>query len=257
MAQPTVLNIQIVSSSAQSQQVLGKRGRVEDVQIDVSRPIPYPPTPEVVEALRQRILQLEDELKGSKKKQKTGGGAVQTALPGAAPVASGSGSGSGAGSGGGASNAKNDVKTKKSRGKSLFDQLKKAAKSEKWQGMSRMVKFEDHFTQADFDLVFGCCGSLVQPTPDNKPTSKVWIRRYGSEEDYEALFGEAYKRDQLKGHQWTIGSIFNGKSQKMGQVQLLIGSIEVQWSKNTDKLVFKAEIEEQETDCMGYRNPLW
>ena len=31
-----------------------------------------------------------------------------------------------------------------------------------------MVKFEDHFTQADFDLVFGSCGTLIQPTPDNK-----------------------------------------------------------------------------------------
>jgi hypothetical protein len=28
------------------------------VQIDVSKPIPYPPTPEVVEALRQRILEV-------------------------------------------------------------------------------------------------------------------------------------------------------------------------------------------------------
>ena len=78
-AVPTVLNIQIVNPPVQAKQSLGKRARVEDgvhistlfrdylfglltmhriVQIDVSKPIPYPPTPEVVEALRQRILQV-------------------------------------------------------------------------------------------------------------------------------------------------------------------------------------------------------
>ncbi|KAI0696185.1 hypothetical protein BC835DRAFT_1343485 [Cytidiella melzeri] len=238
---PTVLNIQIVNTPPiqSKQQVLGKRARTADVLIDVSKPIPYPPTPEVVETLRTRILQLEDELRGNKK-QKTTGNALQMILPGAAaPVASGSGS---SGSG-----AKNEAKTRKTRGKSLFDQLKKAAKNEKWQGGPRTVKVEDHFTQADFELVFGSSGTLIQPTENNKPTSKVWIRRYRDEQDYEALFGDAYKVDQLKGHEWTVGSIFAGKSQKMGQCQLEIQSIEVQWSRNTEKVVLKAEIDHQQT----------
>ena len=40
-----------------------------------------------------------------------------------------------------------------------------------------------------------------------QPKSTVWIREYASEADFHALFGEAYKTDQLKGHQWSQGCV--------------------------------------------------
>lgn len=46
--------------------------------------------------------------------------------------------------------------------------IKKAAKAEKYQNAMRTVKVEEHFTQPDFELVFGNSGTLIQPTPTNK-----------------------------------------------------------------------------------------
>ncbi|KAI0338649.1 hypothetical protein BDW22DRAFT_1362733 [Trametopsis cervina] len=226
----TTLNIQIVNEVTK---VLGKRARNDSVMVDVSKPIPFPTSAEIVEALRLRVLELENELSVSKKQKTTKTKeSVQTKLDGSASVASGSG----------ARDAKAEAKTIKARSKSLFDQLKKAAKNEKYTGCSRTVKVEDHFSQADFELVFGSSGLLTQPTPDNKPKSNVWIRKYGNQTDFAALFGDAYKVDQLKGSVWSVGNIFVGKGQKLGQTQLEIQQMEVQWSKNTEKAVLKIEI---------------
>ncbi|KAF7795697.1 hypothetical protein EIP86_006862 [Pleurotus ostreatoroseus] len=250
MAGHTVVNLHINAPPT----VLGKRsardrdgdGALDSV--DLSKPLPHPAPEEVVEAMRQRILQLETQLHAAKK-QKTSAGAKSTTLQQTTlPVAGPSGSKSATPGPSGVKDAKADAKILKARCKSLFDQLKKAAKAEKYQNVVRTVKIEEHFSFADFELVFGTSGTLVQPTPTNKPKSTVYIRTYGSDAQLAALFGDAWKPDQLKGHQWTVGSIFAGKSQKLGQVTLNIQHLEVQWSKGTEKAVLKAEICERDGD---------
>lgn len=148
--------------------------------------------------------QLENELRAAKKQKTT----HQSTLPFAGPSTSTSAAVASTSS---APDAKASAKLIKARTKSLFDQLKKAAKAEKYQNVVRTVKVEEHFSFADFDVVFNGAdrgGTLIQPTPSNKPKSSVWIRRYSGEADLQTLFGDAYKRDQLKGWQWTIGCAF-------------------------------------------------
>ncbi|EKM48125.1 uncharacterized protein PHACADRAFT_189250 [Phanerochaete carnosa HHB-10118-sp] len=97
--------------------MLGKRARNSDgINIDYSKPIPYPPSEEAIEAMRLRILQLENELRATKKQKITPAPVQQTAL---AAVA-------------GSSKAsvipterdiKAEAKLVKTRTKSLFDQL--------------------------------------------------------------------------------------------------------------------------------------
>ncbi|KIP03049.1 hypothetical protein PHLGIDRAFT_37614 [Phlebiopsis gigantea 11061_1 CR5-6] len=248
MAPNTVVNVQVLSPPP-TNVVLGKRGR--DDSTDYSQPIPYPYTKEVVEAMRLRILQLENELRAVKKQKTSAAATPKTAANAVAGPATTAAP---------AQDAKADAKTVKTRTKSLFDQIKKAAKGEKYQNTVRTVKIEEHFTQPDFELVFGNSGTLIQPTPTNKPTSSVWIRRYTNETDLRALFGDSYKRDQLKGHQWTVGGIHQGKSQKLpNAVQLEIHSVEVQWSKNQSKATLKVEISEEDMDktCLGRRGGMW
>lgn len=50
--------------------------------------------------------------------------------------------------------------------------------------------------------------------------------------------------------------IHQGKSTKLGQVQLRVQSLEVQWSKNTEKAVLKAEISEENmgSTFLGHRS---
>ncbi|KAI0338651.1 hypothetical protein BDW22DRAFT_1432445 [Trametopsis cervina] len=212
----TASDIQIANEVPQ---VLGKRARDDSVVVDVSKPIPYPISQEVAEVLRLRVLQLEDEVRALKK--------LKT-LPAA--------------SGFDVRDLQAEAQTIKARSKSLFDLLKQAVKNEKYAGCARTVKVEDHFSQEDFELVFGNSGLLIQPTPDNKPKSNVWIRKYGNETDFSALFGDAYKVEELKGNIWSVGSISVGKGQKFVQTQLEIQQIKVHWSKNREKAVLKIEI---------------
>jgi hypothetical protein len=56
-----------------------------------------------------------------------------------------------------------------------LNRVKKAAKNEKYQGVLRTLKVEDHFSQADFELVFGGSGTLIQPTPTNKVSGSLFL----------------------------------------------------------------------------------
>jgi len=48
-------------------------------------------------------------------------------------------------------------------------------------------------------------GTLIQPTPMNKPNSTVTIINYVGEAQIEALFGDELK--PLKGDVWNIGGV--------------------------------------------------
>lgn len=75
----------------------------------------------------------------------------------------------------------------------------------KFQGSIKTVKFDEVLEKAEFDSLFQGRGTLIQPTPQNKPKSTVTIIEFhGTQAD--AFFSEGgAKLDTLKGTRWTIG----------------------------------------------------
>lgn len=55
--------------------------------------------------------------------------------------------------------------------------LKKECKSDtcKFQGSPKTIKFDEVMEVAEFTTMFGGKGTLIQPTPTNKPSSTVTI----------------------------------------------------------------------------------
>lgn len=75
----------------------------------------------------------------------------------------------------------------------------------KFQGSTKNVKFDEVLEKAEFDALFKDRGTLIQPTPQNKPKSSVTIIEFSGPEA-EAFFSEGgAKLDTLKGTRWTIG----------------------------------------------------
>ena len=60
--------------------------------------------------------------------------------------------------------------------------LKKECKSDavKFQGSPKIIKFDEVLEKAEFDAIFLGKGTLIQPTPQNKPKSTVTIIEYVS-----------------------------------------------------------------------------
>jgi hypothetical protein len=138
--------------------------------------------------------------------------------------------------------------------------------------------------KSEFDTLFmGGVGTVIQPTPQNKPTSTVTIIRFvrhiyavlfagvnfrliiniqHGAAQLEALFGGELK--PLKGEKWSIGgsllcptcldslsvpNAFAGgpsfaKSLKLGACDVDINDLEISYSKNTMKATLKFEVSE-------------
>lgn len=60
--------------------------------------------------------------------------------------------------------------------------LKKECKNEsvKFQGSSKTIKFDEVLEYDEFQSIFGGKGTLIQPTPENKPKSTVTIIEFVS-----------------------------------------------------------------------------
>ncbi|KAF8318171.1 hypothetical protein DL93DRAFT_2076164 [Clavulina sp. PMI_390] len=213
-------------------------------------------SPDIVEAMRQRIIQLEDEL--SAQSNENGPPAKRARKSNAkpkdddgdyAPEASTSGpSASSKAAPSTAAQAKADKameKKLKARLKKLFDALKKELRSPtcKFQGRGpKTLKVDEILEPDEFDQVFGNKGRLIQPTPTNKPGSTVTIIIYAGDSINE-LFGDELK--PLKGDVWNIGGApFFTKSKKLGTCEVEIISIEVSYSKNTSKASIKFEVDQ-------------
>lgn len=84
--------------------------------------------------------------------------------------------------------------------------LKKECKADgvKFQGGSKTIKFDEVWEQADFEALFNGKGTLIQPTPINKPNSTVTIIEFNTKEQISGFFGSELK--PLKGFAWTRGS---------------------------------------------------
>ncbi|KDQ57481.1 hypothetical protein JAAARDRAFT_193803 [Jaapia argillacea MUCL 33604] len=213
--------------------------------LDLQGPF-LPVTPEVVEAMRLRIIELEDEL-ASQRPTKRAKAASSSALP-EAPVAGPSNTVS-------AAATKAEEKKKKIQLKKMYDRVKKECKSDtcKFQGSPKTIKFDEVLEFAEFQNLFVGKGRLVQPTLDNKPKSTVWIVDYTTQAELQELFGDELK--PLKGNRWSVGGVptrgggfgFGGgstfsKSSKIGAVDVEVTSLEVNYSKNTMKCSLKFEV---------------
>ncbi|KAJ7447594.1 hypothetical protein B0H11DRAFT_2082720 [Mycena galericulata] len=208
-------------------------------ELDLTASIPI--TSEVLDAMRRRIIQLEDELAvpPPAKRAKTAATASPVASTStAAPTASSS---------------KAEEKKRKMQVKKIFDRLKKECKAEgvKFQGSAKTIKFDEVLEQAEFDVLFGGKGHLVQPTPLNKPKSAVTIIEFNTSAHLQAFFGDELK--PLKGNLWSKGGVptrsfgfFGGggfsKSVKHGTCDVSIRSAEINYSKNNLKCTLKFEV---------------
>lgn len=123
--------------------------------------------------------------------------------------------------------AKKAAAKQKEQLKNFFDGLKKGIKAEKWQRMDKEIKISEVLEPAEFAAIF-VGGKLIQPTPTNKPTSTVTIMSF-SESQIVALFGTEWKPEALKGHEWTRGGIFDGKSIKRGLVPVDVGRLSISY----------------------------
>ncbi|KAJ7791771.1 hypothetical protein B0H14DRAFT_3500087 [Mycena olivaceomarginata] len=209
-------------------------------EIDLTASVP------VLDAMRLRIIQLEDELatpppaKRAKTAASTSANAVASTSSASAPTASSS---------------KAEEKKRKVQVKKIFDRLKKECKSDslKFQGSPKTIKFDEVLEQSEFETLFGGKGVLVQPTPQNKPKSTVTIIEFNTAAHIQGFFGDELK--PLKGNHWSKGGVptrsfgfFGGggggfsKSVKHGPCDVSIRSAEISYSKNGMKCTLKFEV---------------
>ncbi|KAJ7233611.1 hypothetical protein B0H12DRAFT_168183 [Mycena haematopus] len=210
-------------------------------EVDLTTSIPV--TPEVLDAMRLRIIQLEDELAPPAKRAKTAAASTSaSASTSATPAAS-------------TSSRKAEEKKHKMQVKKIFDRLKKECKSDsvKFQGSAKSIKFDEVLEPAEFEALFSGKGLLVQPTPQNKPKSVVTIIEFNTAAHLQSFFGDELK--PLKGNLWSRGGVptrgfgfFGGggggfsKSIKQGTVDVSIRSAEISYSKSSLKCTLKFEV---------------
>ncbi|KAJ2934940.1 hypothetical protein H1R20_g2177, partial [Candolleomyces eurysporus] len=202
----------------------------------------------VLAAMRLRILELEDQLAASAQEQdQRPAKRARTTVNSETTPASDAGPSAAAGSSSG--NAKEDEKKRKMQVKKILDRLKKDCKAAdlKFQGAPKTVKFDEVLENAEFQSLFGGKGTLIQPTPQNKPTSTVTIMHFNQSQLVE-FFGNGLST--LKGNSWTRGGGPRfAKSVKLGQCELIVNSLDVNYSKNGMKCTLKFEVEDK--DGMG------
>ncbi|KAF5343033.1 hypothetical protein D9758_011165 [Tetrapyrgos nigripes] len=206
---------------------------------------------------RQRILQLEDQVEQqqpppAKRARKS----TVAANDDDAPVASGSTGGSSAAS----------EKKKKAQLKKFFDRLSKECKSDncKFQGSPKTIKLDEVLEENEFETIFKGKGTLIQPTPQNKPKSTVTVINF-NDAQIQDLFGSMLK--DLKGYRWSRGGVHTrtfgrgfgfgfgsstfSKSMKQGACEVKIRTLHVEYSKNSMKCTLKFEVAEVGGDYYG------
>ncbi|KAI5836617.1 uncharacterized protein SCHCODRAFT_02522123 [Schizophyllum commune H4-8] len=235
--------------------------------------------PQIMEAMRLRIIQLEEELaqresgasqtsdaRPAKRARVDNEDASASASTPSAATASASTTKADA------ATAKADAKKRKMQFKTFFDRLKKELKSDavKFQGKGpKTIKFDEVLAPADFEGLFGGKGTLIQPTPQNKPKSTVTIISYTAGQVADLFEGEL---KALKGNRWTVGGLptrnfgggfFGGghmtmsKSRKTGACDVNVLGLEVSYSKNNMKCTLKFDVNEVGGGSEGYEDDWW
>lgn len=133
----------------------------------------------------------------------------------------------------------------------------------------RHVNVNDVLSVQEFESMFGNYGTLIQPTPSNKPKSTVYIREL-SAQDMQDILGVSSFKAEL----WTKGGVptYGGgygwfgrggsgfsKGQKIkGGCQVILQSAEAKYSSNNGKLLLKCTFcnkkmfNEVDSDDEGY-----
>ncbi|KAG5644120.1 hypothetical protein DXG03_009066 [Asterophora parasitica] len=194
-----------------------------------------------LEALRARIIELEDEIAQQPPTKR-----AQTSHAPAADEASTSAAGPSAAS----LNA--EEKKRKMQAKKILIGENDA-----------FIYPDEVYSEAEFDSLFKGKGILMQPTPENKPKSVVTIIHLNTRGHIASFFG-----DELKvptGNTWSRGGMpartfgggffggFGGstftKSIKLGAVDVAVQLLEVNYSKNNMKCSLKFQV--GQTSGMG------
>ncbi|KAG2023930.1 hypothetical protein CC2G_001533 [Coprinopsis cinerea AmutBmut pab1-1] len=142
-------------------------------ELDLNGSLPI--TADIMLAMRARIFELEDQLAAQQVKEQSSERPAKRAR-----VSSGAENASGdvsAEAGSSSAPSKEDEKKRKMQVKKILDRLKKDCKAAdvKFQGSPKTIKFDEILEFAEFQALFGGKGTLIQPTPQNKPTSTVTI----------------------------------------------------------------------------------
>ncbi|PAV21319.1 hypothetical protein PNOK_0394600 [Pyrrhoderma noxium] len=184
-----------------------------------------PVTQEVVDAMRRRIIELEDALENQQPSKRAKTKAKEEPIsflkpgPSTFPVATSP-----------------NVDMKK------MDTLVKRF----WTN----CKIDEIIEPAEFDAIFKNKGLLIQPTPYNKPTSTVTIIEFHSSYDVESVFGKHFK--ELKGYRYSSGGHFSRyeKGKRIGLVELRVLGLEVSYAKGSKKCTLKFDVEESNPNAI-------
>ena len=105
---------------------------------------------------------------------------------------------------------------------------------------------EEGFDQEEFEILFKNKGYLVQPRPDNKPKSKVTIRRFSEWNEIEQIFGEYGLKDTLTVHVYRKRNL--AKTEYWGTENATIESLDVEYNKSSKRLQLKFVVERDAPD---------
>eukprot|EP01083_Nonionella_stella_P043069 116230_1 len=106
-----------------------------------------------------------------------------------------------------------------------------------------VATLEEAMPKGDFDELFYGWGKVIQPTPENKPTSVITIRRFNDFKEIEALFGAAnIKEKEYTCTLWVQGRLFR-KTRKYGSGTCTLKSLSVHYNRSSLKLQLKFSME--------------
>mmetsp|Transcript_58865 Transcript_58865/g.53029 ORF Transcript_58865/g.53029 Transcript_58865/m.53029 type:complete len:274 (+) Transcript_58865:87-908(+) len=117
-----------------------------------------------------------------------------------------------------------------------------AMKKTKFLGSSKEIIIEEMgFDREEFDAIFGDKGYLVQPRPDNKPTSTVIIRQFSTWDSINALFGEYGLTEEIIVSIWRQRNF--SKSRYCGEGTAKISELNACYNKSRKVLQLKFQCE--------------
>ena len=122
--------------------------------------------------------------------------------------------------------------------KQIVSSIKANLKSQKfftpWNAVNRTVRVNQFIPKEVFDCLFGNVGCLIQPTPTNKPKSKVIIRVLSAPQIFEIL-----GKPKLKGTEWIKGGLScRARKLKSEEVVFFGNEIKVSYATTSQKLSF-------------------
>ena len=122
--------------------------------------------------------------------------------------------------------------------KQIVSSIKANLKSQKfftpWNAVNRTVRVNQFIPKEVFDCLFGNVGGLIQPTPTNKPNSKVIIRVLSAPQIFEIL-----GKPKLKGTEWIKGGLScRARKLKSEEVVFFGNEIKVSYATTSQKLSF-------------------